>query len=75
MLTRLTELNLLRCGLTNRQAEEVSSLTALKSLNLGNSLEVTCSGLEAILRGCRSITRCACTLGNWSFLSILVCAS
>ncbi len=55
----LTELNLLRCGVTNRQAEEVAGLTALRSLSLANSPEVTCNGLEAILRGCRRITRCA----------------
>lgn len=47
----------MRCGLTNRQAQELSALHALRCLNLGNSLEVTCSGVEAIMRGCRDLTR------------------
>jgi hypothetical protein len=51
----LTQLNLLRCGVSNRQAAALRPLAMLRVLCLANSPELTCSGIGELVLGCTNL--------------------
>ena len=56
-LSGLQELWLPWCGLSNRQVQSLAALTGLRGLSVANTTDLTATGIEALVRGCRSLTR------------------
>jgi hypothetical protein len=73
-LTGLKELSLRRCGISDRAAWSLSSLSQLQSLCIAGSAELTCDGVAAIAAKCTKlktldVSSCA-NVGNGGVLAV-----